>query len=85
MWAVDVKTGAISSAKADKRYEANHVLAKRTGTSHCCYVCVDHPNVEILTAGGLSEITFRNVTGTGSMQWLAFDYTVNNRNGKEHS
>ncbi|KAI0902978.1 glycosyl hydrolase [Ustulina deusta] len=64
MWAVDVKTGAISSAKADKRYEANHVLAKRT-------------------AGGLSEITFRNVTGTGSMQWLAFDYTVNNRNAGE--
>ncbi|KAI0517013.1 glycosyl hydrolase [Xylaria bambusicola] len=64
MWAVDVKTGAISSAKADKRYEAYHVLGKRT-------------------AGGLNEITFRNVTGTGAMQWLAFDYTVNKRNTGE--
>ena len=31
MWSVDVKTGAISLAKAEKRYEANWVLSKRTG------------------------------------------------------
>ncbi|KAI1291046.1 glycosyl hydrolase [Xylaria venustula] len=61
MWAVDVKTGTISSAKADKRYQVNHLLSKRT-------------------AGGSTEITFRNVTGTGSMQWLAFDYTANKQN-----
>ncbi|KAI0964834.1 glycosyl hydrolase [Xylaria arbuscula] len=62
MWAVDVETGAISSAKANKRYEANHLLSKRT------------------TGSGSTEITFWNVTGTGSMQWLAFDYTVNKQN-----
>ncbi|KAI1283306.1 glycosyl hydrolase [Xylaria sp. FL0933] len=64
MWSVDVKTGAVSSAKADTRYEASQVLSKRT-------------------VGRTSEMTFRNITGTGAMQWLAFDYTVNKQDAGE--
>ena len=29
-------------------------------------------------------MTFHNITGSGSMQWLAFDYTVNERDGEAY-
>ncbi|KAI1264241.1 glycosyl hydrolase [Xylariaceae sp. FL1019] len=67
MWKVDVKTGAVSSAKATKRHETSHLLSKRTASN------------------GVQEMTFRNVTGTGDLQWVALDYSVNNpRSGEAY-
>lgn len=34
-----------------------------------------------LIVGDSSEVTFRNVTGTGARQWLSFHYRVNNPEG----
>jgi hypothetical protein len=32
-----------------------------------------------------NEVTFHNVTGTGSLQWLAFHYKVNNPEGEKET
>ncbi|KAI1473830.1 carbohydrate-binding module family 35 protein [Daldinia eschscholtzii] len=76
MWKVDVNTGAVSYPSTLKRYEAEHaVLSGRTVVKDCSE-CLSKRSVH--GVGDSSEVTFHNVTGTGSRQWLSFHYRVTN-------
>lgn len=88
MWKVDVNTGAVSYPTATKRYAVEH--ARVSGRDEESKRTVNKrkfpPQLES-TAGSHSavkageEMVFRNITGTGSLQWLSFHYTVNNPEG----
>ncbi|KAI4864827.1 carbohydrate-binding module family 35 protein [Hypoxylon rubiginosum] len=75
MWKVDPNTGVVSYPTTLKRYEAEHaVLSGRTVVKDCSN-CLTKRSVHGVRDA--SEVTFHNVTGTGSRQWLSFHYKVN--------
>ncbi|KAI1496348.1 Arabinanase/levansucrase/invertase [Biscogniauxia marginata] len=76
MWKVDVNTGAVSYPSTAKRYEAEHADLVGTARVRDCSECLSRRSVDKVTDA--SELTFHNVTGNGSLQWLSFHYTVNN-------
>ncbi|KAI1080179.1 carbohydrate-binding module family 35 protein [Whalleya microplaca] len=76
MWKVDTKTGTVSYPSTKKRYEAEHAHLSGRAVVKECSDCLSRRSVH--GANGDSEVTFRNVTGTGSLQWLSFHYKANN-------
>jgi hypothetical protein len=90
MWKVDVNTGAVSYPTATKRYVVEHARisgrdeeSKRTVNKRKLFPTASsrqqHGSHFAVKAG--EEMVFRNITGTGSLQWLSFHYTVNNPEG----
>ncbi|KAJ9144135.1 Glycosyl hydrolase family 43 protein [Pleurostoma richardsiae] len=75
MWKVDVNTGVVSYSSSNKRYEAEDAVLSGRSTVIPCGHCVSKRAVHKISPG--SEVTFRNVTGTGAFQWLTFHYNVN--------
>lgn len=43
-----------------------------------------YPSLSGRAPRAASDVTFRNVEGTGSLQWLKLNYRVNNPAGKIH-
>ncbi|KAI1484468.1 Arabinanase/levansucrase/invertase [Biscogniauxia mediterranea] len=76
MWKVDVNTGVVSYPSTAKRYEAEHTNLVGSAVVRDCSECLSKRSVHQVT--DTSELTFHNVTGTGSLQWLSFHYKVNN-------
>ncbi|XDG07677.1 hypothetical protein ABKA04_007292 [Annulohypoxylon sp. FPYF3050] len=76
MWKVDVNTGVVSYPSTAKRYEAEHAVLSGRTVVRDCNECLTKRAVHGI--GDSSEVTFRNVTGTGARQWLSFHYRVNN-------
>ncbi|KAI5867826.1 carbohydrate-binding module family 35 protein [Durotheca rogersii] len=76
MWKVDPNTGVVSYPTTQKRYEAEHAVLSGRTVVRDCNTCASKRSVH--GVGDASEVTFRNVTGTGSRQWLSFHYRVNN-------
>ncbi|ORY72065.1 Arabinanase/levansucrase/invertase [Pseudomassariella vexata] len=75
MWKVDVNTGVVSYPATKKRYEAEDADLSGRSVVKGCDHCLSKRSVH---QGYSSEVTFRNVTGTGSKQWLSFHYRVSN-------
>ncbi|OTB03937.1 carbohydrate-binding module family 35 protein [Hypoxylon sp. CI-4A] len=78
MWKVDVKTGVVSYPSTKKRYEAEHANLSGRAVVRDCDSCISKRAVHGVSERDASEVTFRNVTGTGDRQWLSFHYRVNN-------
>ncbi|KAJ4414595.1 hypothetical protein N0V82_007837 [Gnomoniopsis sp. IMI 355080] len=72
MWAVDVNTGVVSYPTTKKRYEAEDALLSGAASVMRCEHCVSKRAVHKVSRD--SEITFHNVSGTGSLEWYAFKY-----------
>ncbi|KAI2605071.1 carbohydrate-binding module family 35 protein [Hypoxylon fragiforme] len=76
MWKLDPKTGVVSYPTTKKRYEAEHAVLSGKTVVRDCSDCVSKRAVHGVS--DTSDVTFQNVTGTGSRQWLSFHYRVNN-------
>ncbi|KAI2617116.1 carbohydrate-binding module family 35 protein [Hypoxylon sp. NC1633] len=74
MWKVDVNTGVVSYPTTLKRYEAEHAVLSGRTVVRDCSDCVSKRAVHGVSDA--SEVTFHNITGTGSRQWLSFHYSV---------
>jgi hypothetical protein len=95
MWKVDVNTGVVSYPTTKKRYATTDAeISRRSGSN--TKRSVQKSKFSLLSSKlGLAwlsnnlipvasgdEVVFRNVTGTGSRQWLSFHYTVNDPEGE---
>ncbi|KAH8591134.1 Arabinanase/levansucrase/invertase [Bisporella sp. PMI_857] len=72
MWKVDTKTGVVSWPSSKKRYEAEDAVITGRAAITNCHGCISKRSVH---RG--NQVTFHNVTGTGSPQWVTLHYTVN--------
>ncbi|KAH8679683.1 Arabinanase/levansucrase/invertase [Tricladium varicosporioides] len=81
MWKVDTKTGEVSWPSTAKRYEAENAIISGRASIGSCNHCLSKRSVTKVDAG--SEVIFRNVTGTGSPQWISFQYTVSDATAGE--
>ncbi|PQE05727.1 glycosyl hydrolase family 43 protein [Rutstroemia sp. NJR-2017a BVV2] len=81
MWKVNVSTGIVSFPTVAKRHEAEHAELSGRAVGADCEHCVSkravYGNCNWLVSRH-STVTFHNVTGTGSPQWMSFQYTVSN-------
>ncbi|KAE9363302.1 carbohydrate-binding module family 35 protein [Stipitochalara longipes BDJ] len=74
MWKVDVTTGDVSYPTTKKRYDAKDAVLSGRAAVTSYKNCIEKRSVQITEE---NQITFKNVTGTGSPQWIAIHYTVN--------
>jgi hypothetical protein len=93
LWKIDVETGIVSYPTTQKRYEPDHdQLSKKSGMAKlnlpfALPMFHSFPllnfNPDLITdvnryALGISQVTFKDVRGSGSLQWLRLHYTTEN-------
>jgi hypothetical protein len=76
MWSIDPQTGVITTPSSKKRYEAEQGRLSGRSTVTDCDHCISKRAVHNIRSG--SEVTFDNVSGRGSSEWVSFHYTVSN-------
>ncbi|KAK2761271.1 hypothetical protein FQN54_001793 [Arachnomyces sp. PD_36] len=75
MWSIDPLTGVVSTPSTRTRYEAEQGRLSGRSTITECSHCISKRAVHDIRSG--SEVTFDNVSGSGSSEWVSFHYTVN--------